>query len=141
MPEYRRGQREQVRDVIARAAPPVLIAGHYRFNWLNEADYSAITTHYLRLSPQLWVLRATALDQEDLRIPRSGRYLVLPDMHNAVALDGRDVPAKTVVELAAGAHRVLRPTQLAWVGPTASKLPTDLILGEALFAHPQLPGQ
>jgi hypothetical protein len=142
MPEYRRGQREQVRDVIARVAPPVLIAGHYRFNWLNEADYSAITTHYLRLSLQLWVLGGSTLEAEqELQILRSGRYLISPGVQDVAALDGQPVRAGTVLELAAGAHRVSGATRVVWVGPSASELPTDLSLGQSLFAHPQLPGQ
>jgi hypothetical protein len=141
MPEYRSGRREQLRDVIARAAPPVLIGGHYRFNGLTDADWRAIALHYVPLSNQLWVLGAqTSAPETRVEILRSGRYLLLTP-GPAPLIDGQRFSDHEIVSLAAGSHLVRGEATLAWLGPSASELPTNLAVGTFLFAPNQLPGQ
>ncbi|HEU4580756.1 MAG TPA: hypothetical protein VFS67_21005 [Polyangiaceae bacterium] len=141
MPEYRDGRREQVRDVIARARPPVLIGGHYRFSGLTDADRSAIASHYIAVSNQLWVLGAhTSAGENHVEILRAGRYLLLTP-EPAPEFDGRPLADHEVLSLAAGTHLVHGAVTLAWLGPNLRELPTNLAVGTFLFAPNQLPGQ
>jgi hypothetical protein len=141
MPEYRAGRREQLRDLIARAAPPVLIGGHYRFNGLTDADRSAISLHYIALSNQLWVLGArTSAAETQVELLRAGRYLLLTP-EPAPQIDERRVSDHEIVSLAAGSHLIRGAATLAWLGPSARELPTNLAVGTFLFAPNQLPGQ
>jgi hypothetical protein len=144
MPEYEQGHREQVGDVIERVAPPVLIGGHYRFNWLPEADLAVVAAHYLGLSNQLWVLAVeTTRGEEQIHILRPGRYQVQKRTPNAelLQIDGRTVAPGDILSLQAGAHHVTGAALILWLGPTASELPTGLAVGGSLFAPAQLPGQ
>ena len=141
MPEYHSGQREQLRDVIARAAPPVLIGGHYRFNGLTDADRSAIAQRYIALSNQLWVLGAqTGALETRVEIVRPGRYL-LRTQESAPQLDGQPFADHDIASLTAGAHIVRGVATIAWLGPSARALPTGLAVGTFLFAPNQLLGQ
>ena len=144
MPEYETGRREQLRDVIARVAPPVLIGGHYRFDWLLDADRSAIAAHYLGLSRQLWVLGVQTVGVEAaVSILRAGRYQVLPlaPSDGSVQVDGQSVAARGVVSLTAGTHQVVGAAAIVWLGPALQDVPAGLALGGSLFAPRRLPGQ
>jgi hypothetical protein len=144
MPEYRSRQREQVRDLIARVAPPLLIGGHYRFNWLSDADRVAIAAHYLGVSNQLWVLGAqTDGGEQQIQILRTGRYQVRAHepASGALQIDAQPRSPGEIVWLPAGPHHVSGAASIVWLGPSASELPTGLLLGESLLAPAQLPGQ
>ena len=142
--EYESGAREQLRDLIARVAPPVLIGGHYRFNWLSDADRAAIAAHYLGISNQLWVLGAqTDGGEQQIQILRAGRYQVLErePAPGALQIDGQPRSTGEVIWLPAGPHQVSGATSIVWLGPSASELPTGLLLGESLLAPTRLLGQ
>lgn len=141
MPEYRNRRREQLREVIARATPPVLIGGHYRFNGLTDEDRSAVGLHYIALSNQLWVLGTrTSAAETQVDVLRAGRYLLLTP-EPAAQLDGRPFADHEVAWLTAGSHSVQGTATIAWLGPSARELPTNLALGTFLFAPNELAGQ
>lgn len=151
MREYERGAREQVRDIVARAAPPVVIRGHYRFNWLPPADRELVDEHYVALSDQLWVLGARVRGPgARISVARAGRYLVRPPEElgpagpaaGPILVDGTPIPANGIVSLAAGRHRVEAPVGalVAWLGPHLDELPR-VDSTRYLFGKPRMKGQ
>lgn len=143
MAEYRSGRREQLRDVVMRTAPPVIVAGHYRTGWLSESDQSAVRAHYVPLSQQLWVLGADVPSGESqIQILRAGRYLVNPSgPQGLVRIDGRELGPEGVLRLELGLHTVAGGARIAWLGPHLNEAPVFLELGGPLFGAARLLGQ
>jgi hypothetical protein len=129
LPDQQGGERETFRAIIERDAPPVLIGGHYRFRWLNDADRRAIDAAYVPLSRQLYVLGgAFAGPLAEFHVRRAGRYRVRATdaSVSAVTVDGVRHPSGSVVELPLGRRRVVVShggSEVLWLGPTLTEPP------------------
>lgn len=120
MDEYRAGRRETVRQIIEREAPPVMVRGHYRFDWLGDDDLHAIDESYIPVSKQVWVLGARVdAPQARVAIRRAGRYVLEVPGGGSGAVDGAAVAPGAPLALAVGPHEVEAPigSRLVWVGP------------------------
>lgn len=142
MVEYEAGRRESLRDVIQRAAPPVIIGGHYRFGWLPEKDHAAVARHYVRLTKQLWVLGAELTGPEQtVRLLRAGRYWFEPSgLGPELSINGEPVAARRPRHLTAGEYHVAGTGHIVWLGPKLERLPAVRSV-DRLFAPARLPGQ
>lgn len=154
MDEYLSGRRERFRDIVERAAPPVVVSGHYRFAWLPEDDKRALDAAYVPLGSQIMVLGARLEEaRQHVRVRRTGRYLIEGPSHDTASHDtaGRDtadhatingatISLGAAVELLAGEHTVEAPpgSRLAWLGPRLDSLPSPRHQSGRLFAPARL---
>jgi len=118
MPAYHAGQRESVRQIIARVWPPVAI-GVYRWSFLDRADWLALRHDYVRFSDDLWTLgQALTPSRRQVQIQRAGRYQVRAS-GDAGTLDGKAIRGGDVMWLARGQHELVTSTNftIAWHGP------------------------
>jgi len=140
MPAYRAGERETVRSIIERVAPPVAVSS-YRWSFLDRADWLAFRRDYLRFSDDIWVLgRFVAPNAVELQIPRTGRYRVRGS-DEAGSIDGQPVRNGAVCLLTRGSHPTitLEGYTLTWVGPGSPGAPPPA--ARPLFVPGELPRQ
>jgi hypothetical protein len=147
MKDYREGRRERLRELIVRAAPPVVVTGQYRFGFLDAADAQAVARYYLPITRELQALGARLPSAGNVELLRSGFYLArgVPPAQSAELgqIDQRVVRDGERLWLARGAHRsqlTEKAGELVWVGP-ARVLPTPGATDPPLFEAPELPGQ
>jgi hypothetical protein len=142
LPEYNGETREQVEAIIARAAPPVIIRGHYRFGWLPDRARKAMREHYVPITPQVWVLGARLEEgMTEVNILRAGRYMIRRKAPEPSTNEGRIVRVSTVLHLSTGQHEMPGPGLLQWLGPTAADIPAVPRLYRPLFGPVRLEGQ
>jgi len=140
MPAYRAGQRETVRAIIARVAPPIAISS-YRWSFLDREDWLSFRRNYVRFSDDVWVLgRFVAPNTTELEIPRTGRYRVRGD-DQAGRIDGNAIGNGEVRSLARGRHATITREgyTLSWVGPGSPGAPPPT--ARPLFVPGELPKQ
>ena len=140
MPAYRAGQRESVRQIIARVWPPVAITV-YRWSFLDRADWMALQRNYVRFSDDVWTL-GSVLDARTNRVQvqRAGRYEVRAN-GDVGSVDGRAVQGGDVLWLDRGSHAVVTRGRftLAWAGPGSPGAPAPG--ASPLFVPGELQGQ
>jgi len=140
MPAYHAGQRETVRAIIDRVAPPVAVSS-YRWSFLDREDWLSFRRNYLRFSDDLWVLgRFVAPNSTQVEIPRTGRYRVRGS-DEAGSLDGNAVRDGEVYSLERGSHPTITHEgyTLTWVGPGSPGAPPPS--ARPLFIPGELPRQ
>ena len=131
MPDYLAHKREQFADVIEREYPPVIVHGHYRWEWLTKRDKNMVSTWYKPVSPTLWVL-GYDLDNPNgtaVEIRRAGRY----EIAGASELDGRPILSPSVHHLMTGTAQLSGSGKVTvrWIGPNLRSL-NDVELPQTL---------
>lgn len=118
--------------------PPVVLPS-YRLNYLPPSDLAFLSTNYVPLHQDFWVLGAlprTSAAPGAWTCYRSGRYALIPVKADpgTVFLDGKAL-APGIVWVDRGEHRLAMdpasPCALAWVGPAVTQVPTPGKDGEA----------
>jgi len=140
MPAYHAGEREPVRQIIARVWPPVAI-NVYRWSFLDRADWQAYRQHYVRFSDDVWTLgQSLSPGNHHVEIQRGGRYRV-GSSGDAGTLDERAIRGGDVLFLERGRHALRATTSftLAWNGPYDPGAPPPA--ANPLFEPGELPKQ
>ncbi len=117
MDDYRRHPSTQIASIVQRAFPPVVVLGHYRWQWTEKKDREAVAMWYRPISPTLWVL-GYDLDSPQNRafeIKRAGRY----EVAGATQLNGQTTSGRSVHQLSEGVARISGPGRVSirWIGP------------------------
>jgi hypothetical protein len=123
MHSYRAGLRTPIEEIVARAAPPVVLV-NYRLGWIHGEDMAALRRHYVELEPSFLVLGGALPEGETtFEIARRGSYVVHVGAPMTIA--GRPVADGQVIELDRGAHAVAGLTEeglFRWAGPSGGSL-------------------
>lgn len=133
----------RVRDMLA-AKPAAVFIPSYRTDWLQKEDHEFISSRYVPLADDFWVLgNILPAGGGSIEIVHPGRYCVVPVSSLEVSATTTKAPAATdssmtgsldgvalsgkPIDLAVGTHRLETAGNTApsivWVGPTLESVP------------------
>lgn len=120
--------------------PPKLIIGTYRIYHLPKVMLEYIGQQYARLSGSLYLYAPLMPAGEGtLTVRFPGRYRVELQSGAAVAIDGDPLPNGTMVDLAAGPHRISTPAPLRLrLLPAGIEALIDPQYGDERIFYPQV---